>query len=117
MTNRGDTSGPGGGGQLHPRVPDPARGSGDEHTLADGEAALGEERVVGGGERLGKSARFGPAQMRRHGHGGAFVDDGELGLRTSTHHGHDAIADRETSRLPTRGDDLAGELHAGDVRR
>ena len=43
VTNRRHATGSGGRSQLHPGAPHPARRAGDEHALADGEPALGEQ--------------------------------------------------------------------------
>ena len=96
---------------------DAARRAVDEQALADGQAGLGEERVVGGGEDLGDAARGGPVELVRDGHRGALVDDGELGLAAAGDDRHHAVAGLEAADAAAAGDDLARELEAGDVLR
>ena len=99
-----------------PALPTPPAAPVTRTRSPDAEPALGEQRVVGGGERLGEAARLGPGQSVGTAMAAALVDDGELGLRAAAHDGHDAIADGEARRPPARGDDLAGELHARGCR-
>ena len=79
------------------------------------EAALREEGVVGGGERLGEAARLVPGHPVGHGQQVPLVDDGLLGLPTTADHRHDAVADGEPGGAGTEAPHLAGELEAGDV--
>ena len=105
----------------HPELdgghPDPARGAVHEQALADGQARLGEERVVGGGEDLGDAARGGPVELLGNGHRGALVHHGELGLPSAGDDRHHAIARLEAACPAPAGDDLARELQARDVLR
>jgi hypothetical protein len=45
----------------------------------------------------------------------ALVDDGQLGLAAAADDAHDAVALGEPLRPGAAGDDLAGQLEAGDV--
>ena len=96
---------------------DAARGAVDEQALAGPQAGLGEERVVGGREDLGHAARGLPVELLGHRHGGALVDDRELGLAAAGDDRHHAVADLEALHARTALDHLAGQLEAGDVLR
>ena len=87
----------------------------DEQPLADGQAGLGEERVVGGGEDLGDAARGGPVELVGDRHRGALVHDRVLGLAAAGDDRHHAVARLEAADAAAARDDLAGELEARDV--
>ena len=83
-----------------------------ERPLAHRQPALGEQRVVRGGEHLGEAARGLPGDAVGHGQGGALVHDGQLGLPAATDHRHHPVADgealdaaarRRPPRPPARG--------------
>ena len=101
--------------ELDRRHADAAGRAVDEQPLADGQPGLGEERVVRGGEDLGHAARGGPVELLRNRHRGALVDDGELGLAAARDDRHHAVAGLEAPGAAAAGDDLAGQLEAGDV--
>ena len=116
-THRRHRRGAGHGGQLHTGRPHPAGGRRDEHPVTHGQAALGEQRIVGGGERLRKPARLRPGEPLGNSHRTALVDQGQLGLGAAAHHPHDTIADGETRRPCPDGHHLARHLETGDVGR
>jgi hypothetical protein len=89
----------------------------DEQSLAGLEPRLGEERVVGGGENLGRASGARPVERFGNGHGRALVHQAELGLTTTPDDGHHSIPLREALGARTAGGDLPGELEARDVGR
>ena len=89
----------------------------DEQALAGAQAALGEERVVGGGEDLRDAAGRVPVELVGDGDGEALVDGDQLGLAAAADHGHDAVAGLEAVHARAALGDLAGELEPGDVGR
>ena len=101
--------------ELHGGHPDPARGAVHEQPLAHGQARLGEERVVRGGEGLRDTARGGPVELVGNRHRGALVHDRVLRLAASGDDRHHAIAGLEAAGAAPAGDDLARELQARDV--
>ena len=103
--------------ELHRGHADAARRAVDEQPLADRQARLGEERVVGGGEDLRDAARGGPVELVRDRHRGALVHDRELRLAAAGDDRHHAVAGLEAAGAAPAGDDLAGELQARDVGR
>jgi hypothetical protein len=109
--------GPGHGGQLHPGRPHPAGGGRHEHPVTHGQSALGEQRVVGGGEHLGEAAGLIPRESVGNGQGTAFVDHGHLGLGPSSHHTHDAITDGEARCPRPEGHHFPSHLESGNVSR
>jgi hypothetical protein len=87
-----------------------------EQPLAGRQGALGEQRVVGGGEDLGHPARLGPVQAAGQRHGLALVHRGQLRLPAAADDRHDAIPLGEPIGPRAATDDLARELEPGDVR-
>ena len=91
--------------ELDRRGADAAGGAVDEQALAGAQAALGEERVVGGGEDLGHAAGLRPVEAVGDRHELALVDDGQLGLPAAADDRHDAVALGEAlgarARAPT----------------
>ena len=81
------------------------------------EPGLGEERVVGGRERLGDAARRGPVELVRDRHRGALVHHGELRLATAADDRHHAVTGLEALDGAPGGDHLAGQLETRDVGR
>ena len=88
-----------------------------EQVLAGTQGRLGAEGVVSGGEDLGEAPGLRPLERLRNRHGGALVDQGELGLRAPAHHRHHSLPHLEAVGTGTEGHHLARQLHAGDVRR
>src|SRR5581483_2379325 len=105
------------GGQLHGRGADASRGAVHEHTIADGDTALREERVVGGQKRFGEPARLGEGDGLRDPHRHPLVHNGELGLGPAADHGHHPVALGKGGDGVTDAHHLAGQLQAGDVGR
>jgi hypothetical protein len=105
------------GGKLHGDDPDATGGGVDEHPLAHREPALREQRVVGGGDHLGKAAGRVPCHAVGHRYRRALVDDRQLRLPAPADDGHDAIAGAVTLYVGPGGDDLPGQLEARDVGR
>ena len=75
------------------------------------------ERVVRGGEDLRHGARGLPVELLGDRHGGALVDDRELGLAAAGDDRHHAVAGLEPLDARAALDDLARQLEAGDVLR
>ncbi len=115
VADGGGDAGAGHHAELDGGEPDAAGGAVDEQALADGQTGLGEERVVGGGERLGDAAGRGPVELLGDRHRRALVDDRELGLSAAGHDRHHAIARFEAAGAAAAGHDLARELEARDV--
>ena len=88
-----------------------------ERVLADRQAALGEQRVVGGREHLGEPTGGVPVDACGHGQGGPLVEDRLLGLPPAAHDRHDPVADREALGGRPHRHDLARELEPRDVGR
>ena len=86
-----------------------------EQVLAGAQAGLGDERVVGGREHLRQTARLGPLERVGHGHGGALVDECQLGLSAAADHRHHALPLGETARAGAERGHLPGKLEAGYV--
>ena len=63
VADAGHDPGPGGGAQLDGGRADPAGGAVDQQPVAEAEAGLGEQGVVGGGDDLGEPAGLGPAKL------------------------------------------------------
>ena len=81
VAHRGGDPRAGGHPELHRGGAHAARRAVHQEALAHRQAALGEEGVVGGGEDLGEAAGLVPGELPcGHRHGGALVDDGQLGL-------------------------------------
>ena len=72
---RGDGR-PGGAGDLDRRGADAPGAAVDEQMLAQLEPCLSEERIVGGGEHLGRPTGLGPGEPLRDMHHDPLVDDG-----------------------------------------
>ena len=104
-------------GQLHSGDADTAGGTGDEHPFPGTETTLGEERVIGGAERLGEAPGLVPRNTVGHGHRRPLGDDDQLGLAASSGDGHDPVAEGEAPGARSHSDHLARQLHAGDVGR
>ena len=83
-------------------MPTPPARAVDEQALADAQAGLREERVVGGGEDLGHAAGRVPVELLGHRHRRALVDDRELGLAAAGHDRHHAVAGLEALRRRRR---------------
>ena len=117
VADAGHHPGPGGGGQLDGGRADPAGGPVHQQPVAQPEAALGEQGVVGGGDHLGEPAGLGPGEpvgdRDRH----PLVDHGQLGLAAPADHGHHPVALGEAVDVGADGGDLAGQLQPGDVGR
>jgi hypothetical protein len=86
------------------------------HALAQGESALGEESVMGGGERFWQTSSLCPGQPGGDRHRLSFMNDGALGLPATTDHCHNSIADRETGRAWSEGLHFTCQLESRDVR-
>ena len=117
VADAGHDPGPGGGAQLDGGRADPAGGAVDQQPVAEAEAGLGEQGVVGGGDDLGEPAGLGPAKLVGDRDGRPLVDHGQLGLPAAADHGHDPVARAEAEDAGANGGDLAGQLQPGDVGR
>jgi hypothetical protein len=67
--------------------------------------------------KIASWARRGPVERRGDRHQLALVDGHQLGLTTASDNRHHAVANREALSGRPKRDDLAGDLHAGDVLR
>ena len=92
-------------------------GAVDQQPVAEAEAALGDQGVVGGGDDLGEPAGLGPAEPVRDRDGRPLVDHGQLDLPTPADHGHHPVALGEAEHAGPDGGDLAGQLQPRDVGR
>ena len=117
VADRGRDARAGHRAELHGGHADAARRAVHEQALADHQAGLREERVVGGGEDLGHAARGGPVELVGHRHRRPLVHDRQLRLAAAADHGHDAVARLEALRPRPDRDDLAGQLEPRDVGR
>ena len=89
-----------------------------EQALAGPQAGLGEDRVVGGGEDLGRAAGGGPVQRVGHRHELALVHDGQLGLPAPADDAHDPVPEAQSAcAAGPQAEHLSGQLEAGDVGR
>ena len=103
--------------ELDRRGADAAGRAADQHALADPQARLREQRVVGGREDLGDAARRRPVEAVRDRHRLALVDDAQLGLAAAAGDRHHAVAGREARRAGPGRLHLAGQLEPRDVGR
>src|SRR6202000_1825273 len=87
----------------------------DQQPLAAAQLRLADDRVVGGEEDLREAARLAPPEEVGDRHQLALVDDRVLGLRGAGDDRHHPRARLEARHRGGRGDDFAGQLHAGDV--
>ena len=117
VADRGDDLGAGGRAELHGGGADAAGRAVDEQPLAGAQLALGEERVVGGGEDLGGAAGLGPVEAVGHGHQQPLVDGEPLALAAAADEAHDAVAGLEARGALAERRDLAGDVEPRDVLR
>ena len=115
--DRGHHVGAGGMGQLHGGGPHPAGRARDEHPLARRQVRLGEQRVVGGGEHLGKPSGLVPGHAVGHRHGDVLGHHDQLGLAPPPTRAMTRSPSAKRVAPSAEPHHLAGELHAGDVRR
>src|SRR5262249_24507645 len=87
----------------------------DEQALTRPQVRLGEERVVRGGEDLGRAAGRRPVERLRNGHRLALMHGRELRLAAAADDRHHAVALLEAGRALAEAHDLARELQPGDV--
>jgi len=87
----------------------------DEDRLAELKAELGEEGVVGGDEDLWEGGGLDPIEGIGHLREGALGGEDELGLGAAAGDAEDAAAGLPPEDGGADGDDLAGELEAGDI--
>ena len=92
---------------------DSAGGARHEQALTLAQGALAAHRIMRRDEHFAETPRLRPRHRRRHGEGGDFRDEGELGLRGAADDGHDTVAHVEALQPLACGDDHAGKLHAG----
>ncbi len=71
---------------------DPAGGPVHQQPVAQAQAALGEQGVVGGGDHLGEPAGLGPGEPVEDRDRHPLVDHGQLGLAAPADHGHHPVA-------------------------
>ncbi len=116
VADRRDDAGPGGRAELHRGGADASRGPVHEERFAGLQAALAEDRVVGGHECLGEAAGLRPAERIGHRHELALVQHGQLGLAGARHDRHDPFAGAEAVGVAAHPGDFPGQLEAGDVR-
>ena len=103
--------------QLHRGRADAAGRAGDEHAVAERQARLPEERVVGGRVHLHEAAGLRPAQAGGHPERVRLVHHGQLGLGAAADERHHPVADGEPGHARAHGGHLAGHLEARDVLR
>ena len=113
VAHRRRDAGAGHRAQLHRGHPDAAGGAVDEQPLADHQLGLGEERVVGGEEDLGRAAGGDPVELVRDRHRHALVDDRQLGLPAAGDDRHHAVARLEALDAGADRHDLARQLEPG----
>ena len=117
VAHRGRHTRAGHGAELDGGRPDAARRAVDEQPLADDQAGLREQGVVGGEEDLGRAARRDPVQLVGHGHRDPLVDHRQLGLAAAGDDRHHAVAGLEALDPVAGLDHLARQLEPGDVLR
>ncbi len=103
--------------ELHGGRADASGGAVHEQPLADAQARLGQEGVVGGEEDLRRPAGGDPVEPSGTGIATALVDHRKLGLAAAGHDRHHAVALLEAQDAVAGGDHLAGQLEPRDVLR
>ena len=103
--------------QLNGGGADAARRAVDADAFAHRQAALGEQRIVGGRERLGEATGGFEHHAVGHRHQQTLVDDEPRRLSPATDDCHDPVADGEAFGPFSQRDHLTREFEAGDVGR
>ena len=86
-----------------------------ERDAAGRESSLHDQRVPGRDEDLGDRRGVASGDGGRHRQQLALVDGAPLRVAAAAHDGHDRLVRLELGDSSTELDDVAGELHAGDV--
>ena len=98
-------------------VPTPDAARVDERDAARREPTLHDQRVPRRDEHLGDGRRISHGHALRDRQKLSLVNGDALGVSAAAHDRHDGLTDHELAHPRTELDDVAGELHAGDVER